>query len=789
VEARPLSRPLEKRRSLLERQWPWLLLTLFAALATGALVLALDAGLLADYAYFPAILRGYTFSGLFFGVSCVALGVLTFAYTLRKRSLQEKMPVGTMAGWLWGHVYLGLLCVLTALAHAGYGSVGLELSLGKVLLLALLVLVASGLIWRVLYASVPAKAANEVGHYSQAASRTRSATALVEIEKLSAGRSSSLQQMVDWLLRAPASDAEVAHVARTVPQEDQALIGELVRLTRSRHQLLLREKRQGHYRRVLQSMRVLHVPISLLFLLLLPLHVLWALDIPAKIAPSTGVLGSTLGGFHPSSACSSCHERIVTEWRSSMHANALTSPVMVAQSNLAHRQTLVNTSSPDPQNVCVNCHGPIATALASSPLLPFTAEGALAEPALLSEGVSCSVCHQWQGEPKTAGGGLTAFQRGLVPGRTFFGAFDDPVGNAFHQSQATPLFQKDPSQLCRNCHSVQYDRNGDGKIERGTDLVLQTLYDEWQDYAKAGGASCVDCHMPLVKGARSAESALIPLEQDGEAPTRRLRSHRFVAVDYPLDSAPVREESRAAREGLLRSAASLSLDQAKLQQRDGRVTFDVSLQNTGTGHNLPGGFAFVRQMWLEVTLLNVQGQAVAASGLIRKPTDDLCDASIIDDPSNDLRAFLVGCKETDRQLVSFQQMLMDKVELLRDASGVVQLDLRKEPKLRPAPGSKEAIVQFLTGGAVPRLRPSTGKPTPPLIVGEQRAFAYSFDVPSNSGAQRVRARLLFRAVPPYFLRALAKTQTASDGARLDTMIPNLEVNEMARAEAALPVTN
>lgn len=778
-----MSRPLEKRRSLLERQWPWLLLSLFAAIGTTVLALIVDAGLLSDYAYFPAILRGYTVTGLFFGVSCLALGLLAFLYSLRKRSLQEKMPVGTMAGWLWGHVYLGLLCVLTALVHAGYGSVGFEFSLGKLLLLLLVVLVASGLIWRAVYGFVPAKAASEVGHYSQSASRTRAANALVEIEKLSAGRSPALRQMVDWLLQVSASDAEIAHVARTVPQEDQPLIAELVRLTRSRHQLLVREKRQGKYRRTLQGMRVLHVPISLLFLLLLPVHVLFALDVPAKLAPPTGVLGSTLGGYHPSSACSSCHERVVNEWRSSMHAHALTSPLMVAQNNLAHRETLVNTSFPDPQLVCVNCHGPIATGLTQSPLLPFTSQGALAEPELVSEGVSCSVCHQWQGESVTAGGGLTAFQRGLRPGRTFFGAFDDPVGNAFHQSEATPLFQKDPAQLCRNCHSVQFDRNGDGKIEKGTDLVLQTLYDEWEDYAKAGGASCVDCHMPLVNGSRAAESALIPLEQDGEAPARRLRSHRFVAVDYPLDSAPARDESRPTREGLLRQAGLLSMDQSKLKVEAGRVSFEVSLQNTGTGHNLPGGFAFVRQMWMEATILNAEGRALAFSGLVSKPTDDLCDSSIIDDPNNDMRAFIVGCTQTDQQLVSFQQMLMDKIEVLRDEKGVVQLDLRNQPKLKPAPGAKEAIVQFLTGGPVPRVRPLTGKPTPPLVVGEKRDFPYTFELPA--GAERVRVRLLFRAVPPYFMRALAKTQTPSDGLNLNQLLPNLEINEMARVEATL----
>ncbi len=783
-----MSRPLQKRRSLLEHQWLWLASAVVAALLTALVALLVDGGWLADYEHFPAILRGYTITGLFFGVASVGLGVLTFAYSLRKRSLQERMPVGTMAGWLWGHVYFGLLCVVTAFAHAGYGSFGFELSLGKALLVVVVALVATGLVWRVLYATVPPKAASEVGHYSQASSHTRAAALLVEIEKLGAGRSPPLRHALDWLLRGTPSDAEIAHAARTLPPEEQALIGELVRLTRQRHDLLRREQRQGRYRWLLQGMRVLHVPLSLLVLLLLPLHVLWALDVPAKLVPPGAVLGSTLGGFHPSQNCVSCHARVVEEWRSSMHAHALTSPVMVVQNNLALRETLAATSSPDPQNVCVNCHGPLATALAGSPLLPFKAKGALAEPALVQEGITCSVCHQWQGEPQTASGGLTAFQDGLVPGRTFFGRYDDAVGNAYHRSEASPLF-RDASQLCRNCHSVQYDRNGDGKIERGTDLVLQTLFDEWEDYAKNGGPGCVDCHMPVVQGSRAAETALIPLEQDAEAPPRLLRSHRFIAVDYPIDDVTLRDQSRAEREALLRRAGTLALDPSKLRQAGSNVSFEVSVQNTGTGHNLPGGFAFVRQMWLEVSVFDAQNQLVASSGRLPSPTDDLCDASIVDDVNNPMREHLAGCASADRELVSFQQMLRDMIELARDAAGTVQLDARGEPKLRPAPGSREAVVQFLTGGAVPRVRPATGKPTPPLVVGEQRSFPYSFDLPAGASASRVVVRLLFRALPPYFMRALTKTQAPGDGPPLSGFLGNLEINEMARVDVAVTARN
>ncbi|MDF3068427.1 MAG: hypothetical protein K0R38_4028, partial [Polyangiaceae bacterium] len=48
---------------------------------------------------------------------------------------------------------------------------------------------------------------------------------------------------------------------------------------------------------------------------------------------------------------------------------------------------------------------------------------------------------------------------------------------------------------------------------------------------------------------------------------------------------------------------------------------------------------------------------------------------------------------------------------------------------------------------------------------------------------------LFRAVPPYFLRALGKTQTPADGPSLTPLVQNLEINEMSRVEAVLPIRN
>ena len=190
---------------------------------------------------------------------------------------------------------------------------------------------------------------------------------------------------------------------------------------------------------------------------------------------------------------------------------------------------------------------------------------------------------------------------------------------------------------------MEYDKNGDGQLHRGTDLVLQTLFDEWQDYRQSGGsATCVNCHMPLVAETRAAEHADIPFEQDGDAPKRQVHDHSFVGADYPLDDRAARDALRPAREALLRRAASLSLVPDSLKPGLNSLSFAIEVSNTGTGHNLPGGFAFVRQMWLEVTVLDSAGRVLADSGRLRSASDDLCDASILDDPQNPMRGFVEG---------------------------------------------------------------------------------------------------------------------------------------------------
>jgi hypothetical protein len=771
-----------------ERQWPWLLVVVLAALGLCGVALLLELGVLEDlHDALGPVLRGYTLFGVLCGLVCVGLAGVVFFYSLRKRALQEHLPIGrsTMAAWLGAHVYLGVLSLAAAVVHAGYGAVSFELSTGKLLLLVLALLVGSGIVWRVVYAVVPPIAAQSVGNYSERASLERAEALLVEIHKLAAGRSERFHELERWALSGVPAARLLAEQA-TLPPEEQAPFAELVTFAQSRARALERRRSQARYQRLLQGWRIAHVPLSLLFIVLVPVHVVLAYDVPARVF-ALGAIPGTAPGFTTADACESCHASIVAEWRQSMHAHAMTSPVMVAQTNQVLKRVLEAQRAPDPREICVNCHGPLGAALTEQASLPLVSPiEALGDPRELNEGISCAVCHQWNGKGRPGQAGLARFGDGLEAGRVYYGPFADAVPNAFHRSEKSELFRRSDD-LCQNCHNVSYDRNGDGRIVKGADLVLQTLYDEWRDYAAAGGSSCIACHMPVVARTRAADSATLVFEQDREAPARVTHDHSFVAVDYPLELTQGQDELHARRLELLRRAASLQLEEGSLRVERGELAFRVEVANTGTGHNLPGGFAFVRQMWLEVTLRDGFGNLVVASGRLDKPTDDLCDASALA-PQNPMRPFIEGCAAADPQLVSFQQQLVTRTRAALDANGVPRLDLRGQPVLETDEGGSETWLQHLEGGPVARVRPADNKPVSALVAGERRSFGYRLPVPSNAaaGSLRLGVRLLFRPLPPYFLRALARNQPANETPQLTPLIPNVRVFEMAALSARVP---
>ena len=134
---------------------------------------------------------------------------------------------------------------------------------------------------------------------------------------------------------------------------------------------------------------------------------------------------------------------------------------------------------------------------------------------------------------------------------------------------------------------------------------------------------CQDCHMPL-------EEATLG---DVAAKGGMVKSHRFLAVNTALPFLRGDSGTIARIEEFLRDE-KLRVDLFAVRRENGgevlapagevavspgeRIQFDVVVRNKGVGHTFPGGTNDSNEGWLEVTVADEQGRALAASGLVRQ---------------------------------------------------------------------------------------------------------------------------------------------------------------------------
>lgn len=283
--------------------------------------------------------------------------------------------------------------------------------------------------------------------------------------------------------------------------------------------------------------------------------------------------------FHTSESCVECHPNHVREWSTSMHAYAITDPVFQAlvgirQADFGGRQ--------DP--FCMQCH--TAIGVRGGEITPNFSFDELSP--VVAEGVTCEACHKISSIARSWNAGHV-----LSPDGPLRGPLVDPAMNPFHESGPSPLFSG--AELCGSCHDV-VELDG---------LNLERPFSEWQESPAAeDGEPCQACHMPSREG-QAAEGG----------PVRTLHSHRFVGVDVPLVDGVVtaeeEAEGRAEAEALLRTAASLALGvEAAGEQLDVAVT----IRNEISGHNLPTGSTFLRQVWLELTATDADGAVLFVTG-------------------------------------------------------------------------------------------------------------------------------------------------------------------------------
>jgi hypothetical protein len=317
--------------------------------------------------------------------------------------------------------------------------------------------------------------------------------------------------------------------------------------------------------------------------------------------------------FTRASVCGTCHINHFEQWRSSMHAYAMTDPVFRAL--VAARRE----DYPEQDQFCTQCHTAIGTRGGS--IVDGFSFSAL--PDVVLEGVTCDGCHKVSGMERL-------FNSGHVydPDGPMRSTIEDPVASPAHASEYSPLHGT--AEFCAGCHDV---------IEM-SGVELERPYEEWlESPAGEAGRPCQSCHMPTYTG-RAAPGA----------PERELHSHRFVGVDVPLtdgfgspeDVETVRTEVVA----LLGTAAGLELSVAPEVIAGQQLDLVVTIENRIDAHNLPTGSTFIRQVWLEVVVTDAAGEVIYETGTL-DDNGDLRDVFSEIDPFGDDDLIVLGSSLVD----------------------------------------------------------------------------------------------------------------------------------------------
>lgn len=842
-------------RKLLERPWLWIVLTGLlggAVLAFGLSLLrgAQDAGGDSGKAFTAITLVGV--------VAVVLMAIVAF-YSARKRrrGLQEHVP-GTMMVWLQAHVWLGLAAGFAVLVHAWLYPITSSLTTGKITLAILVVLVLSGVAWRIVYRALPKRVAATVGNLSVKDTKARLEQVDVEIEKAMAGASDDLRRLVDLTFAGRTASAELERLASSLSLEEEATWAEVQRLAKRKDRYEERAPKQERYHRWLQRWKVVHLPLAVALGAALAIHLFDVFGITKQ------VFADEASAFPDSGQCADCHADIVREWNLAIHSSAQLTPTTVAQTALALEQDR------NIGRICTNCHAPIGTQISPSDTFPLPGEG---DSAVLSEGVTCWTCHALPQAPTEVRGAFDDFPVNRAEGRSFGTVFsprflpDEPFPLPVPEHQVADGFMTgefETYQLCGACHNVKVDlaqppdgfsvigdditigsgddQDGNGTLDENelqfvdddgdgladldvdgsgkiVDLVLQTTFDEWQNYLASPEISnpetCGACHMTSLGNRPTVNDAPGGLE----LPDRARHSHEFVGVDYNLepghyaglglDGGDATRDVLEAREALIDAGVNVSVE---VQQPDDQfLVAEVTVRSQRIGHEFPSGFAFARQWWLTVTAETESGDEVCLSpinpgtaiagpgqgGIV--PTD--CGSGVTSSDQEDLRpcdpravaaefgdelaaraqpvnnatvtlsapAQLADC---DPWLTNFQKILTDG-----DPDGDGQFVEVPYQSLLPD------IVKLQTRVADNQVMTPILPYEDPTTPGDQRAktFVYVFDVSGAQGQRvTVNVNMNLRHLPPYFIRQLDGFYP--EGLTADAILGQLVITEFGQTQ-------
>ncbi len=287
-------------------------------------------------------------------------------------------------------------------------------------------------------------------------------------------------------------------------------------------------------------------------------------------------------------SCATCHPVHAQEWQSSMHAYAMTDPIFFRLHDIGRER------NPELGNYCFQCHSP--GGVLTGEIVDGVVPDVLSAPA--RAGVSCEVCHK--GSSSTRGEGVHA----LHLDSTMRGPIEDPIFTSAHASVFSRSISK--SQSCAACHD----------LKSVSGFLAERTNTEWDESPyQAMGLECQDCHMPSHIGFAAVGG-----------PEREVHSHRFVGLDVPLTDFPEAEKTKELVAELMRNAISLQVE-ANFQAPNSH-SVNVQITNDKTGHSVPSGSTYDREMWIRLVVTTQTGDTVFATGLLDPNMDLLTERSV-----------------------------------------------------------------------------------------------------------------------------------------------------------------
>ncbi|MCW3098590.1 MAG: putative system TPR-repeat lipoprotein [Chthonomonadaceae bacterium] len=319
-----------------------------------------------------------------------------------------------------------------------------------------------------------------------------------------------------------------------------------------------------------------------------------------------------------------CHTTALQEWQDSVHQWAANDPVYRRVS-----QEYVQQAGPIAAQWCAGCHEPLSVVQEGRWALTSTA----AVGSGTNEGVGCVGCHAMTDVSARTGNGR--FTLSLAQNYPFADRqtgwqrrmhdFLLRVRPAPHQTAYLKSEIHASSEFCGTCHRQSFNVPQNGyQFVHGTDE-----WGTWQSgpfsgrMARTAGLrteaerSCEDCHFLRRPDGKFSHAAFpagtwlasASARSTGDRPDASGFRQRAVNLDIFALRRPAeagKQEAWIAPLDASESGVSLHAGETYL--------LDIVVSNRNVGHEFPAGYLDIEEAWLEVTLQDGRGRALAESG-------------------------------------------------------------------------------------------------------------------------------------------------------------------------------